>query len=94
MTCCLLKGQRIIVPASLRSEVKHLIHQGHPGVDKCKLRARQSVYWSGISHEITRFVLNCPACIIHRKLQQQETLLEHDVPEAPCIKVAADLFTI
>ena len=40
----LLKGKRIIVPASLRSEVKHLIHQGHLDVDKCKLRARQSVY--------------------------------------------------
>ena len=36
----LLKGQRIIVTASFHSEVKHLIHQGHLGVDKCKLRAR------------------------------------------------------
>ena len=33
----LLKGQRIIVHASLHSEVKHLIHQGHLGVNKCKL---------------------------------------------------------
>ena len=33
----LLKGQRIIVPSSLRSEVKHLIHQGHLGVDtRCR----------------------------------------------------------
>ena len=29
----LLKGQRIIVPAYFRSEVKHLVYQGHPGVD-------------------------------------------------------------
>ena len=74
--------------------MKHLIHQGHPGVDKCKLRARQSVYWPGISHEITQFVLHCPTCITHCNRQQQEALLEHDVPEARWIKVAADLFTI
>ena len=90
----LLKGQRIIIPASLRSEVKHLIHQGHLGVDKCKLRARHSVYWPEISHEITQFVLNCPTSITHRNRQQQETLLKDDVLEAPWIKVAADLFTI
>ena len=54
----LLKGERIIVPASLRSEMKHLIHQGHLGVAKCKLRAHQSVYWPGISQEVTQFVLN------------------------------------
>ena len=78
----LLKGQRIIFPASLHSEVKHLIHQGHLAVDKCKLPARQSVYWPGISHEVTQFLLNCPTCITHRNRQQQETLLEHDVPAA------------
>ena len=67
---------------------------GIVGVDKRKLRARQSIYWPGISHEITQFVLDYPTCITHRKRQQQETLLEHDVPAAPWIKVAADLFTI
>ena len=38
--------------------------------------------------------MNCPTCITHRNRQQQETLLEHYVPEAQWIKVAADLFTI
>ncbi len=41
----LLRGHRIIVPSSLRAEVKRLLHQGHQGVDKCNVRAHQSVYW-------------------------------------------------
>ena len=38
--------------------------------------------------------MNCPTCITHYNRHQLETLLEHYVPEAPWIKVAADLFTI
>ncbi|CAB4005693.1 Transposon Ty3-I Gag-Pol poly [Paramuricea clavata] len=36
----LLKGQRIIIPSSLRSTIKAIIHQGHTGIESCKNRAR------------------------------------------------------
>ena len=52
----LLKGQHIIIPTSMHSEIKTKIHQGHQGHDKCVLRARHSVFWPGISHEIIELV--------------------------------------
>ena len=40
-----LKGSRIIVPASMRNQVLQAIHLGHQGENKCILRARESVFW-------------------------------------------------
>ena len=90
----LLKGQRIIIPANMRSEIKHTIHQGHHGQDKCILRARSSVFWPGINHEIIELVSQCSECLNHRNIQKQETLLLHDISSTPWTKVACDLFTI
>ncbi len=55
----LLKGQQIIVPKSMRPEIRALLHQGHQGIEKCKSRARQAVYWPGINHELTVLVSQC-----------------------------------
>ena len=56
----LLKGQRIIIPASLRPTMKAIIHQGHNGIARCKSRARQSIYWPGMNSEIDNLVSRCP----------------------------------
>ena len=71
----LLKGQHIIIPTSMHSEIKTKIHQGYQGQDKCILCARHSVFWPGISHEIIQLVSHSSKCLTHRNRQQQETLL-------------------
>ena len=40
----ILKGDRIIIPPSLRQEMFQIIHQGHLGQEKCLLRARTCVF--------------------------------------------------
>ena len=90
----LLKGHRIIIPPSMRSEIKSSIHQGHQGQEKCILRARNSVFWPGINHEIIELVSQCAECLNHRNRQKREPLLPHDIPSTPWTKVACDLFTI
>ena len=59
----LLKGEKIIVPSSLRKEMRTLIHQGHLGIEKCKTRARDTFYWPGMNQEITDLVANCETCL-------------------------------
>ena len=90
----LLKGSRIIIPSSLRNAMKEIIHHGHNGIERCKNRARQSVYWPGINHEIEDLVSRCSLCSAHRNKQQKEPLIEHEIPDAPWTKVASDLFTL
>ena len=48
----LLKGNHIIVPKSIRTDVLNQIHEGHLGVPKCRLRAQTSVHWPAINSEI------------------------------------------
>ena len=39
----LLKGDRIIVPTTLRNEMRQKIHHSHLGIEKCKARARTTL---------------------------------------------------
>ena len=55
----LLKGNCIIVPKSMRTDVLNHIHEEHMGVSKCRLRAQTSVYWPGINSEIEDIVGLC-----------------------------------
>lgn len=52
----LCKGNRIIVPRSLRPEILKRIHTGHQGIEKCKRRARTSCYWPGMNQQIKKTV--------------------------------------
>ena len=47
----LLRGSRII-PQALRGDILHRIHAGHLGIVKCRERARQGVWWPGLSAEL------------------------------------------
>ena len=58
----LIKGERVIVPTSLRNEMKARIHEGYLGIEKCKARARDVMYWPGINNEITEMVQRCSVC--------------------------------
>ena len=89
-----LKGQRIIIPASLRPTMNEIIHQGHNRITRCKSRALQSIYWPGLNSEIDDFVSRCPHCLTHRNQLPKETLIQHNVPAIPWTKVASDLFTL
>ena len=40
----ILKGTRIVVPSKKQAEILKLIHKGHLGLTKCKLRAKETVY--------------------------------------------------
>lgn len=40
----LFKGERLIVPTSLRAEMLKLIHEGHLGIENCRRRAREVLF--------------------------------------------------
>ncbi|KAK9674786.1 Integrase zinc binding domain [Popillia japonica] len=45
---------RIIIPSTLRNKLLQLLHEGHMGVYKTKLRAKQTVYWPRMMKEGNR----------------------------------------
>ena len=53
------KGARLLIPSTLRKKVLEQIHNGHLGIEKCMLKARDSVFWPGISNDICKTVEKC-----------------------------------
>ncbi|UYV78565.1 K02A2.6-like, partial [Cordylochernes scorpioides] len=87
----LLRGQRIIIPKSLRKDILEKLHQGHFGINTCRSRAKKSVWWLGISQEIERMVSSCTKCLKERK-PKHEPLMPSEFPIRLWQKVGMDLF--
>ena len=68
----LLKGVRLIVPTLLRPEMLKKIHENHLGIEKCKKRARDVLYWPGMNGQITELVTSCCTCLQFRNAQRKE----------------------
>ena len=90
----ILRGERIVIPASLRREMKEKIHAGHAGINSCLRRARDLIYWPGISAEIRQYVESCNTCASYSSIQSKEPLHLHDTPSRPWEKIGTDIFTI
>ena len=88
------KGNKIVIPKYLRSEILLRIHSGHTGIEKCLNRARDIMFWSKMSTDITSMVLSFPICLEFRNSNQEKPLVSHDIPDYPWQNVATYLFSL
>ena len=90
-----LKGQRIVVPKALRSQVLRDLHAPHQGINRTLHRARQVVYWPGLSNDISNIVRSCDQCRLNAPSQQKEPMrvTEDRRPTLPFEATSADLFS-
>ena len=58
----ILYKERVVIPPSLCPEVLSAIHAAHQGVTSMNLRADASVFWPGITPDITATRTNCAHC--------------------------------
>ena len=85
------RGCRIVIPTAMRQDILKRLHTGHQGIVKCRERARQSVWWPGLSTQLIQLVKNCRECCREQK-QPAEPLIMSELPELPFQKVGTDLF--
>lgn len=88
----LFKGDRIIVPASMRKNILRQIHSSHIGIESCLRRARELVFWPNMNGEIKDCISKCDICNTYRTNQQKEPIVQAEPPERPWSKVGVDLF--
>jgi transposase InsO family protein len=88
------KNDKLVVPRSLQKEMLSRIHTGHLGIERCKSRAREVLFWPGMSSQITDVVTSCFVCQKHRNSLSKEPLMSHELPTLPWEKVASDLFML
>lgn len=79
----LFKGERVIIPRALQQEMLQIIHGAHLGVENCKRRARDIIYWPGMNAQIKEITSNCQTCAKYRKSNARQPLLPHDTPQRP-----------
>lgn len=68
------RGQRLVIPASLQTEVLQALHEGHPGAAAMKATARQCVWWLGIDSAIESMVRRCSSCCAVKTQPRSEWL--------------------
>ena len=78
-----------------QAEMLKLIHEGHLGLTKGKLRAKETVYRPGLNGQLEELVLNCQLCL---KYSQSKCKLtpgmssDQEIPTFLWTKLATDIF--
>ncbi|XP_041351023.1 uncharacterized protein K02A2.6-like [Gigantopelta aegis] len=89
-----LRGERVIIPVSMRKDLKDKVHAGYFDINSCLRRARELIFWPRMSSEIKHYIESCDICASHSRKQSTEPLHMHEVPNRPWEKVGTDIFTI
>ena len=89
----IFKGHRVVIPRGARDEILSRIHASHIGVNGCIRRARESVYFPGITNAIKERVSKCAICMKAQTETRKEPLMSHPAPSRPWEKVGIDIFT-
>ena len=76
----ILKGTRIVIPDQCREELLNQLHEGHFGVDRTKLRARDSVYWPNINKDIENLIKTCGTCQENARWNNKDPVLPREIP--------------
>ena len=86
-----LRGDRIVIPRSLRKSVLESAHEGHQGVVKTKSRLRTKVWWPKMDVDTERMCKGCHGCQVVGQCSPPEPMQRTEPPTGPWQDVAADL---
>ena len=88
----LMKNSKVLIPETLKQKYLKQIHQGHQGIEACRSRAREFVFWININNDLKELVEKCDLC----QSQQNSTPIVQkyvsEVPPHPWHTIGSDLF--
>ena len=88
----LMKNSKVLIPETLKQKYLMQIHQGHQGIEACRSRAREFVFWININNDLKELVEKCDIC----QSQQNSTAIIQkyvsEVPPQPWHTLGSDLF--
>ena len=87
-----MRADRIVIATCLQQDMLSRIHQGHQGIVKCRLRARTSVWWPGMSKQINEMTQNCETCLNFQI--RSEPMIPTTLPQRPWETIGTDLFEL
>jgi len=88
------KGERVVIPASMRDSIEKDLHAAHSGIEGFLRRARACVYWPGINAEIKNWISTCETCREYENASQaKQPLMVHELTDRAWEKVGVDVLT-
>ena len=87
---CLLYGNRVVIPTSLKQGVLQILHQGHTSMQRMKQLARSAVYWPKMDQDINDTCRQCTACAQHKKKPEKPASHPWMMPEKLWSRIHVD----
>ena len=82
------------MPKSEHASTLKVLHLGQYAIDKMSPRARETVYWPGISEDIRSTYHHCQICAKSARTQQKETLQPIETPQTAWEQLGLDIFSL
>ena len=86
------RGERLIIPTSLRPSCLTALHAAHQGTSGMSARASTSIYWPGITSDIQATRNQCQTCNANAPSQPAMPSTTPIDPEYPFQHICADYF--
>ena len=87
-------GSRVVIPRALRKVATNILHSGHCGVTGMAERAREVMYWPGLTEEIEEARAGCKTCIRIAPSQPSAPPSDLPTPDYPFQQVSTDYFEV
>jgi hypothetical protein len=88
----IFRGNKVIIPKLLQQEMLTKIHISHLGPEANTRKAKDVMYWPGMSSQIKDHHSNCSLCNEYLTKQGKEPLISHPIPDRPWSRLGMDLF--
>ena len=88
----LMKNSKVLIPETLKQKYLIQIHQGHQGIEACRSRAREFVFWVNINNDLKEMVEKCDIC---QSQQNSTPIVQKYISEVhphPWHTLGSDLF--
>ena len=87
---CILWGARVVFPLKARERVIDMIHEGHPGIVRMKMFARNYVWWPKLDQDLEYKVQRCVACQSKQHSPAKAPLHPWEYPKRPWSRIHVD----
>ena len=67
------------------------VHRSHFGAGSCIRRAKISLFWPGMTTDITNTFSSCTLCAQYASQAPREPMLSHNIPDRPWSVVSQDI---
>ena len=88
----LMKNSKVLIPETLKQKYLRQIHQGHQGIEACRSRAREFIFWVKLNDDLKELVEKCDLC---QSQQNSTSIIQKyvsEVPPHPWHTIGSDLF--